>query len=99
MVVGDVASLGMVWKVGRELRAASAVPVQRACLPRSVEGVENSFHVNFWTAGYPAVLLTDTAFYRNAHYHEPTDTHGTLDYGRMAALLPGLLQAVLSLAG
>ena len=41
--------------------------------------VRLSDHAPFWDAGYPAVMITDTAFLRNPHYHLPTDTLETLD--------------------
>jgi len=41
--------------------------------------VRLSDHASFWDAGCPAIMITDTAFLRNPHYHEPTDTLDTLD--------------------
>ena len=38
-----------------------------------------SDHAAFWHHGYPAVMLTDTANFRNPNYHQPTDTIETLD--------------------
>ena len=35
-------------------------------------------------------MITDTAFFRNPHYHEPTDMRATLDYGRLARVTAGL---------
>lgn len=46
-----------------------------------------SDHLPFWQAGVPAVLVTDSADYRNPHYHKPTDTPETLDYERLAAVI------------
>jgi hypothetical protein len=49
-----------------------------------------SDHAPFWRAGIPALLWTDTAFFRNPHYHDGSDTPATLDYGfmdRIAALV------------
>jgi aminopeptidase-like protein len=43
--------------------------------------------------GYPAVMITDTAFYRNPNYHTATDTIDTLDFDKMTDLLKGLIQA------
>jgi len=59
-----------------------------------VPGVDFSDHRSFWKMGYPAVMLTDTAFYRNPHYHASSDTIDTLDFRRMALLLDGLERAV-----
>ena len=41
--------------------------------------VRLSDHAPFWDAGIPAVMSTDTAFFRNPHYHKPSDTLETLD--------------------
>ncbi len=38
-----------------------------------------SDHTPFWKAGISAVLLTDTANFRNPHYHQPSDTPDTLN--------------------
>jgi hypothetical protein len=38
-----------------------------------------SDHTPFWKAGIGAVLLTDTANFRNPNYHQPTDTVETID--------------------
>jgi aminopeptidase YwaD len=42
-------------------------------------GVGLSDHAPFWDAGIPAVMVTDTAFFRNPNYHQPSDTLETLD--------------------
>jgi aminopeptidase YwaD len=54
-----------------------------------------SDHSPFWDAGYPALLVTDTAFLRNPHYHRSSDRIGTLDFPFMSALT----QAVAALPG
>ena len=50
-----------------------------------------SDHSPFWDAGLPAVMITDTAFFRNPNYHTPQDTFDTLDYLFMAELVKSLL--------
>ena len=67
-------------------------------LPEKIREIRLSDHSNFWDQGYPALMLTDTSFLRNPHYHQPTDTPETLDYAAMAALVPGFCQAVGQLA-
>lgn len=47
-----------------------------------------SDHTPFWLEGKPALLLTDTANFRNPHYHVETDTVGTLD----TAFLTGVVR-------
>ncbi len=49
-----------------------------------------SDHASFWDLGFNAVMITDTAFYRNPHYHQPSDTMETLDVDFMAELVRSL---------
>jgi Zn-dependent M28 family amino/carboxypeptidase len=49
-----------------------------------------SDHASFWAAGIPAIMLTDTANFRNPHYHTSTDTPDTLDYSFMARVTSAL---------
>ena len=53
---------------------------------------------SFWDQGYPALMLTDTSFLRNPHYHMATDTPETLDYERMALVTLGVASAVRHIA-
>ncbi len=54
---------------------------------------------SFWDQGYPALMLTDTSFLRNPHYHRATDTPDTLDYARMTQVTMGVAAAMRSLLG
>ncbi|MCI5222697.1 MAG: M28 family peptidase, partial [Candidatus Electrothrix sp. AR4] len=60
-------------------------------------GADLSDHRNYWRHGYPAVMITDTAFLRNPNYHTRKDTAETLDYQRMAKVVDGVLSSVLKL--
>ncbi|MBU4376222.1 MAG: M28 family peptidase [Candidatus Omnitrophica bacterium] len=62
-----------------------------------VPGVDFSDNWSFWREGYPAVMITDTAFYRNPNYHNSTDTHETLDYASLAEVLKGLRGVLIEL--
>ena len=98
-VVGDRTSRRLVSQVARGLRATGWIPVETASLPRVLPGVGFSDHWSFWQAGYPAVMVTDTALFRNPHYHRWTDRPETLDYGRLAATVQALRVVVAELAG
>jgi len=63
------------------------VPLGGFLLP----SVRLSDHSSFWDRGYKAVMITDTAFFRNPHYHRASDTMDRLDYGFMAELVESLL--------
>jgi hypothetical protein len=53
-----------------------------------------SDHLAYWEEGYPAIMLTDTALYRNAHYHLPSDTPEKLNYPTMVLLTERIAAAV-----
>lgn len=56
-----------------------------------------SDHASFWDAGWPALMVTDTAFFRNPNYHLPSDRIDTLDFDFMAQLVKSLEIALLEL--
>ena len=53
-----------------------------------------SDHAAFWHYGYPAVMLTDTANFRNPNYHASTDTIETLDLGFMQKVAETIAAAI-----
>ena len=55
--------------------------------------------LTFWRQGYPALMITDTSFFRNPHYHAPTDLPDTLDYARMTQVTIGVAGAIAHLSG
>ena len=78
----------------RRYKQAATLPVKRFKAPAWLPGIDFSDHLNYWHFGYPAVLLTDTAFYRNHHYHKPTDTLNRLDLHRLELAVEALLAVV-----
>ena len=56
-----------------------------------------SDHAAFWHHGYPAVMLTDTADFRNPHYHRPTDTLETLNLAFMEQVARAVTAAAIAL--
>ncbi|MEM6259572.1 MAG: M20/M25/M40 family metallo-hydrolase [Planctomycetota bacterium] len=59
-------------------------PLRVAWIWRISKRIAWSDDASFWEYGYPAFTVTDTAYLRNHHAHEPTDTAEKLDYGPMA---------------
>lgn len=82
-VVGNLGSSQLVNELTAHFRQTS-LKVERLIAPALVPGIDFSDNRNFWKFGYPAVMITDTAFYRNPHYHMPTDTIETLDFEHMS---------------
>jgi len=58
-----------------------------------------SDNASFWDAGYPSLMLTDTAFLRNPHYHQWSDRSDTLDFEFMAKVTEATAGAIFRLAG
>jgi Zn-dependent M28 family amino/carboxypeptidase len=98
VVVGRMGQGSLVRKIRKAMSSASPLPVCSISAPRFLPGVDFSDHVNYWEAGYPAVMITDTAFYRNPNYHAKSDTAETLDYRKMADVVRGIHAAVRELA-
>jgi Zn-dependent M28 family amino/carboxypeptidase len=95
---GDFIAVGGGWSdrrlakhVKRAMKGAG-MRVRSFTGPRVV--ADASDQRNYWQAGIPAVLVTDTAFLRNPNYHTRNDTAATLDYVRMARVVDGLYSAV-----
>jgi len=98
-VVGNLGGEELVRRVQRAMRAAGGpVPVESINAPGWMPGIDFSDHRSYWARGFPAVMITDTAFLRNANYHEPSDTPETLDFARMAAVVAAVHEAVWALA-
>jgi hypothetical protein len=96
--VGNLGSRGVVHDAIRTFRDAEAFPSEGAALPSFVTGVGWSDQWSFWQVGYPGVMVTDTAPFRNPHYHQLSDRPDTLDYGRLARVTEGLVAVVKKLA-
>jgi len=79
-------------------RRKATIPSQGAALPERVPGIGWSDQWAFWRFGYRAVMVTDTALFRNPNYHTVTDTPETLDYERFARVVDGLTSVVGDLA-
>ena len=60
---------------------------KRFTAPSSLQGIDFSDHLNYWKFGYSAVMITDTAFFRNKNYHKSNDTIETLDIHRMSQVI------------
>ena len=84
-------------RVHRLMSAKADIDVQVVHFPEShasagLAGLSDQR--NYWAFGYPALMINDTSFIRNPHYHEPTDTIDTLDFVKMAAVVSATCQAI-----
>lgn len=96
--VGNLSSRSLVRRAIGTFRAANTFPSEGAALPAFVPGVGWSDHWSFWQAGYPALMVTDTAIFRDPNYHEPTDEPAKLDTLSLARVTLGLEHVINALA-
>ncbi|WP_426165562.1 M28 family peptidase [Pseudoduganella sp. R-34] len=86
-LVGQFGDFGLSRSVKAAMSGASDLPVYSLNAPAFVQGVDFSDHRSYWAQGFPALMVTDTAFMRNRNYHRPGDTFDKLDYKRMAMVV------------
>ena len=96
--VSNIASRHALRRTVAAFRSVSAFPSEYLVAPGIVPGVSWSDQLSFWREGYPAIMVTDTAFYRYPHYHTTQDTPEKIDYVRMAQVVEGLANAIVLLA-
>ncbi len=96
-VVGNERSANLLGVVAGALRTVPGLPVEHIAVPGNGDALPESRlsdHSSFWDRGYPALMITDTSFYRNPHYHRASDTADTLDFAFLARVTQGVCAAV-----
>jgi Zn-dependent M28 family amino/carboxypeptidase len=99
-IIGNWRSWRFGQAVRRGFRKNRHLPVASLFLPFNghiLPETRLSDHASFWDVGLPAVMVTDTAFFRNPNYHLASDTIDTLDFTFMAQLVKSLELALLEL--
>ncbi len=96
-IVGNTKSKPFTMDVKNAFTKGTNLPCETLNAPCLVVGIDFSDHWSFYKMGYKAVMVTDTAFYRNPHYHRPTDLPSTLDYDRSAQVVDGVVSVILEL--
>jgi hypothetical protein len=81
----------------KKFKKGASIRTKRFNGPKVLPGVDFSDHLNYWKFGYSALMITDTAFYRNKNYHQQTDTIETIDFKRMADVLDTVLATLLKM--
>ena len=97
-IVGNMGASWLLHSLGESMNRH--VPTKLLPVPfkgRVLPDVRLSDHSPFWDAGYNAMMVTDTSFMRNPHYHKETDTVDTLDLPFLMAVIDGLEEAIGSL--
>jgi hypothetical protein len=96
--VGSARYGRLVHQVVRAFRRSEPFPSQGGALPESIPNIGFSDHWPFWRAGYPAIMVTDTANFRYPYYHTPEDTVDKVDFEKTARVVRGLGAVVAALA-
>ncbi len=90
-MVSNIPSATVLMRALRAYRAENLYPVQGLMMSEKlVPDIRRSDHAQFWDQGIPALMVTDTAFYRNPNYHSVGDLPRTLDYHSMAKVTHSL---------
>lgn len=95
--VGNTRYGSLVRQVMRAFRRGEPFPSQGGALPEAISDIARSDHWSFWQEGYPALMVTDTAPFRYAHYHTPQDTVDKIDFNKTARVVRGLRSVVSAL--
>lgn len=91
-VVGALGQRNFTKKIKLGMQGSTDLPVFSINAPKSLPGIDFSDHRNYWDNDFQAVMITDTAFYRNTAYHKREDTWDRLDYERMAKVVLAVYQ-------
>ena len=99
-VVGNETSRTLLETFVTAMKTVDGLPIESLVVPANGEVLPPtrlSDHSPFWDRGYPALMITDTSWFRNPHYHQPSDTIQTLDLDFMARVAEGVARAVINL--
>ncbi len=83
-------------KVKAGMKGGTDLGIYSIAAPTNIPGIDFSDHRNYWPFGYDAVMITDTAFYRNKEYHKAGDTWERLNYDKMGEVVKAVYHAVVS---
>ena len=96
-VVGKIEQGKLIRKTRKAMRENSEIKVCSINSPAFIPGIDFSDHLNYWKYGYSAIMITDTAFYRNENYHEKTDTFESLNIEKMAEVIKGVCASIVGM--
>ena len=96
-VIGNQNSTSLIEGFRRGAVQVATLPIETLQVPSNgdlLQATRLSDHSPFWDAGYPALMITDTSFLRNPHYHRGSDTIETLDIHFLRQVTAGCLRAI-----
>jgi hypothetical protein len=96
--VGNSESRDLVRRATRRFRESAMFPSEGVAAPADWPGIGWSDQWSFWQQEYPAIMITDTALFRYPYYHTPQDTQEKINFDKMARVVDGVRNVVVSLA-
>lgn len=81
-------------KFSKQFKHSHKIKTKKFKAPAALPGIDFSDHLNYWNLGYSALMITDTAFFRNQNYHTANDTIDRLDFNRMGKTVDAVFAAV-----
>lgn len=98
-LVANTRSVKLLEEVRKIFKSVNALAVESLTLPANgwvFPDARLSDHSPFWDEGFPALLVTDTSFFRNPHYHTVQDRIETLDLKFLARVTEATVRTILS---
>ena len=97
--VSNLSSRKLLREVIASFRRHKQFPSEGGAFPGFFPGIFWSDHWAFWKMGYPAIMVTDTAFLRYSYYHTAQDTPDKINFESMSRVVSGLEKVIGDLAG
>lgn len=94
-LVANTASRKFLDGVQKVFKSVEGLPVESLVLPANgwvFPDARLSDHSPFWDEGFSALLVTDTSFFRNPHYHSASDRIETLDLDFLSKITEAVLR-------
>ena len=96
--VSNVENGSLVRHLIKSFRQHASFPSEGGALWGWLPGVGWSDHWAFWKEGFPAVMVTDTALFRDSTYHTSSDTPKNIHYEHFARVVSGLQRVITEFA-
>ena len=95
-LISDLHSMLKLRRAKRHMQSAIDFPALSMSVPGFLFNADWSDHRWFWQKGFAAIMITDTAFYRNQAYHTENDTMERLNFEKMAKVADGVHQIIIA---
>jgi hypothetical protein len=80
--------------ISKEMLANPSIKTIVFQAPKALPGIDFSDHRNYWHFGYSAIMITNTAFYRNKNYHQASDTKEKIDFNKTSLVINQLFEGL-----